>query len=111
MTRDELLTMMRDVETQLRSAAVQAFFQKQPEDIRKRFVSFRQEISVLVGRLTNAQLSDIAAKLDELSPDLKAGIDDLKGKIDTLNSAIAILNLLGNALGLAARVAACIVAH
>ncbi len=106
MTNDELLNALRDLEVRLRSADVQAFFMKQPDNIKKRFVSFRQEISVLVGKLTNAQLAHIAAKLDELSDDFKSGIDQLKGKIDALNNAVAIMNLLGGVLGLAARVAA-----
>ena len=106
MTLEELLTSLQGLETGLRSAEVQGFFEKQPENIRKRFVSFRQEVSFLVGKLTNAQLSRIAQKLEELSDDLSAGIGELQGKIDALNNAVVILNDLAALLGLVARIAA-----
>jgi hypothetical protein len=106
MTLVELLTSLRNIETKLRSAEVQAFFGNQTQTIRDRFISFRQEVSFLVGKLTNAQLAAIAAKLNELSDDLNTGISDLQGKIDALNNAVAILNTLGTLLGLAARIAA-----
>jgi hypothetical protein len=106
MTLDELLTNLRNVETKLRSAEIQNFFAGQPEAVRTRFVSSRQEVSFLLGKLTNAQLGAIADKLDELSDELKAGINELQGKIDELNNVVAILNTLGTVLGLAARIAA-----
>jgi hypothetical protein len=105
MTHDELLQSLRNLEISLRSAKTQNFFQSQSQDIRSRFVAFRQEITLLVGKLTNAQLARIADKLAELSDDLSAGINDLQGKIDTLNDAVAILNALSTLLGLAARIA------
>jgi len=80
MTLDELLNELRAIERTLRSAEVQNSFQTQPEDVRNRFVSYRQEISFLVGKLTNAQLSEIADKLEELSDDLNAGITSLREK-------------------------------
>lgn len=106
MTLDELLTNLRELETSLRAAEVQSFFERQPDNIRKRFVSFRQEVSFLVGKLTNAQLSRIGQKLDELSDDLNAGINELQDKIAALNNAVAILNAISTVLGLAARIAA-----
>ena len=106
MTIDELLTGLRDLEVKLRSARVQNFISQQSEDVRTRFVSFVQEVSFLVGKLTNAQLAAIADKLDELSDDLRAGIDDLQGKLDAVNNVVAILNTLGTVVGLAARIAA-----
>lgn len=104
MTHDELLEALRKLEISLRSAKTQDFFMGQSQDIRNRFVSFRQEITVLVGRLTNAQLARIADKLAELSDDLNTGINDLQGKISVLNDAVAFLNTLGTVVGLAARI-------
>lgn len=105
MTRDELLFHLRDLDLNLRSARVQFFFQNQPPPIRDRFVSFRQEVTVLEGKLTNAQLASIAGKLDELSGDLTAGINNLQGALMALTNTIAILNTLATVVGLAARIA------
>jgi hypothetical protein len=106
MTLDELLNSLHRLELRLRSAEVQNFFRGQPQTVRDRFVSSLQEVSFLSGKLTNAQLRAIADKLDELSDDLKAGINDLQGKVGTLNNAVVILDTLGTVVGLVARVAA-----
>lgn len=105
MTLDNLLKDLLKVESRLYSADIQEFFEKQSVEIRNHFVSFRQEVAVLVGKLTNAQLTSIAQKLEELSDDLNAAISTLQSKSDELNSTIAILNALGVVLGLAARIA------
>jgi hypothetical protein len=105
MTRDELLGCLQEVDGRLYSPEVQNFFENRPEEIRNRFISFRQEVAVLVGKLRNAKLSSIEQKLSELSSDLNASISHLQREIDNLNNAVAILSSLGSALGLAARVA------
>jgi len=106
MTRDELLDELRELELNLRSPEVQDFFLTQPVDVRNKFVSYREEISFLVGKLTNAELEEIADKLDELSDDINAGITSLREKIQALNDAIEIINALGTVLGHVARIAA-----
>jgi hypothetical protein len=105
MSLQELLSLLRNLQTQLFSASVQEFFKSQDENTRKRFVAFREEISLLVGKLTNAQLGQIAKELDLLAVDLKSGIHDLNDSLDKLQNALSILNFLGGVLGLAARVA------
>jgi len=106
MTRDELVTALQNVETSLRSAEVQTFFQTRPTPERDRLVSFRQKLAVLIGTLRNAELAKIAQKLNELSDALEAAIGDVEGRLDALNDAVAILNTLSDLLGLTARVAA-----
>jgi len=106
MTKTELLQQLRDIETSLRSAEVQSFFQTQSQATRDRFVSLRAEISQHIAQLANAQLQEIANKLDELSDELEAGIDTLKSKLDELNNAVAILNSIATVLGLVGRVIA-----
>jgi len=106
MTKTELLNELRSIETQLRSAEVQDFFKNKSQDTRDRFVALRHEISVMINKLSNAQLQDIANKLSELSDELKAGIDNLKNKIDKLDKAISILNTISTVLGLVGRVLA-----
>lgn len=105
MSLDELLRDVRDLELLLRSAEVQNFFKNQPEEIRNHFVSFRHEVTFLVGKLTNAQLKRIENKLDELSADLNQGINDLRSQIKALDDEVAIMDTLSRALGLAARIA------
>ena len=106
MTNIELLEQLRSTEIRLRSAEVQAFFQGKSQATRDRFVSLRNEISHHIAKLSNAQLQDIADKLDELSDNLQAGIDNLQSKLDQLNNAILILNTFSAVLGLVGRVIA-----
>ena len=106
MTKDGLLAELREIETNLRSAEVQEFFQAQDQDVRDRFVSLRHEISVAINQLSNAELQAIADKLDELAPDLKAGVDRLKAKIQQLENAVSILKTISDVLGLVGRVVA-----
>ncbi|MDD5541651.1 MAG: hypothetical protein PHX83_00585 [Acidobacteriia bacterium] len=105
MSLGELLSSLRNLQTQLFSVSVQNLFENQDAETRKRFVAFRQEVSLLVGKLTNAELDHIAHELDLLSSDLKAGIQNLDQSLNELQSALSILNFLGNVLGLVSRVA------
>jgi|SRR5215813_4705853 len=104
MTKTELLKDLRATEIRQRSSEVQGFFQSQSQATRDRFVSLRNELSQQIARLSNAQLQDIADKLDELSEDLQAGIGDLQSQLDRLNNAISILNTFSTVLGLIGRV-------
>ncbi len=105
MSLQELLNSLRELQTLLFSPSVQAFFESQPAEERKKFVAFRQEISLLVGKLTNAQLSQIADQLDLLSTDLQAGLKKMKNDLAQLSNAVSILNTLSSVLGLVARIA------
>jgi ABC-type transporter Mla subunit MlaD len=104
MTPEEVLNTFRDLEKHLHSAKLQVFFQKQSEEIRDRFVSLRQEVTVFVGELTIEQLTNIADKLDELSDDLNAGITNLQGEIDSLNDADETLKALDVVLRLTTQI-------
>ena len=73
MTPDELLATLRSLELELRSSEVRELFAKEDPAARERLVALRQEVTLLVGRLTNADLSSIASKLEELDGDLTAG--------------------------------------
>jgi hypothetical protein len=59
-----------------------------------------------VGKIENAELADIAAQLDQLSPELNAGIAQVKQELMSVDNAIAIVNTASTVLGLAGRVAA-----
>lgn len=106
MTKNELLTELRVLDTTLHSAEMQAFFAAKQQETRDRFVSLRGEVAVAINKLRNAQIKEITNKLDELSGALEAGIDNLKEKIEKLNNAISILNTISTVLGLIARVVA-----
>ena len=105
MTPDELLTTLRSLELELRSSEVRELFAKEDPAARERLVALRQEVTLLVGRLTNADLSSIASKLEELDGDLTAGVQRLRARLTALKSGEAILDSLGAVLGLAARIA------
>lgn len=68
MTQTQLLGSLRAVELRLSTSEVSAFFRGQNETTRTRFVQESLQISVVVAQLTNAQLDDIAGKLETLSP-------------------------------------------
>lgn len=109
MTKGELLVELRIVETKLRSAEVQTFYRNQPQGTRDRFVWLRNEISLAINRLSNTEIAEIAAKLNELSDDLEVGTTDLKKKIEDMDDAVAILNTTATVFGLVARVLALVV--
>jgi hypothetical protein len=105
MERDALLAELRQTEDRLRSAEVQAAYRELPETERRRLVSERTELSLLIERLTTAELAGVVGKLDELDGELKAGIADVRGRLAVLDRPIAALNTLARLLGLLARVA------
>jgi biopolymer transport protein ExbB/TolQ len=106
MTRDELLTKLRDIDSSLHSAEVQTFFAAQNQQVKDQFVALRLKVSQEVARLGNAQLQGIAQELENLSADLKSGIDALQAQLDRLDQAIGILNTVSSVLGLVGRVLA-----
>jgi uncharacterized phage infection (PIP) family protein YhgE len=104
--KDDLLQELRDLETALGTAEVENLVAQEDEPTRRKFVALREQVTVTVGALENAQLADIAARLDQLSPDLNTGIAQLKKELKSVASAIAIINAASGVLGLAGRVAA-----
>lgn len=107
MKPEEFLTTLRSLRSKLFSAQVQNhFLAETDQEIRERFVSLRQEVTILVDRLEIGQLHAIANKLDELADDFEAGISNLQGKLDKLDKAIAILDTLSTVLGVTARIVA-----
>jgi biopolymer transport protein ExbB/TolQ len=106
MTKDEVLAKLRALENRLRSAEVQNFMAGQPQNVKDNFVEFRIQLSQIVAQLGNAQLEDIAARLNELSPDLQAGIGSLENALSRLDDAIAIINTISSLVGLVGRVIA-----
>ena len=107
MTLNELLDALRELDTKLYSVEVDDFFVnatkdkadairtveglseneaklKAEKEILKPYISYRQEVAVLVGRLTNAVLVRIEEKLSQLSEELSDGIQDLQQKLDRL---------------------------
>jgi hypothetical protein len=104
--KDDLLQELRDLEMALGTAEVENLVAQEDELTRKKFVALREQVTVAVGTLENAQLADIAARLDQLSPELNVGIAQMKKALISGESAIAIINAASGVLGLAGRVAA-----
>ena len=76
-----------------------------PPDQRTRFVAQRQKLSASIGRLENAELSEISSRLDKNADSLKDGIASLRREIDSVERTVAIVNAVGTVAGFAARVA------
>jgi biopolymer transport protein ExbB/TolQ len=106
MTKDELLTKLRDLDSSLHSAEMQTLFAAQSQQVRDQFVALRLQVSQRVAQLGNAQLQSIAQELETLSDDLKSGIANMQTEIDRLDHAIAIINTVSSVLGLVGRVLA-----
>src|SRR5713101_5261460 len=104
MTRDELLFQLRSTELSLHTADVDQFMQGQNAATRQRFVSLAFEFRTLITQLENAQLSQIADKLDQLSGDLQSGISALQATNTAIDNATAVITTLSTVLGLVARV-------
>ncbi len=104
MTRDEALAEMRDLEARLRSGEVQAVYRERPEADRRRLAAARSELSLLLERLTTAELASVVAKLAELDGELKAAIAGVRGRLAKVDRPAAALNAVGRLLGLLARV-------
>ena len=66
MTRDDLLADLRTLEARLRSPEVQAAWRGRPAPERRRLAAERAELSLLVARLTTAELVALAAALEQL---------------------------------------------
>ena len=103
MTRDELLVGLREVETRLRSAEVQAAYRDRPEGERHRLVAERAELSLLIARLTTAELAALAGGLEEHGLGLKLGVAAVNRRLAALDRPAAALNALARVLGLLAR--------
>jgi hypothetical protein len=104
--KDDLLQNLRDLESALRSDEVENLMAQQDEVTRQRFVALREQVGIVVGKLENAQLADIADQLDRLSPQLNAGIANLKRALTSIDDAMAIVNTASTVLTLATNVAA-----
>ena len=105
MTPAEMLAELRALEARLRSSEVQAAYRERPPLERRRLVAERAELSLLIARLTTAELAAVAATLDELGRDLSRSLAAVKGRLARLDRPAATLNALARLLGLLARLA------
>lgn len=106
MTRRQLINRLQSLELDLRSARIERFFGRQSPEIRRHFVSQRDEIAMLLEWLRDLELEEIADKLDELSPQIEKGLRELRESIEALDTAIDVINGLTQFLGFVARVVA-----
>src|SRR5262249_16794128 len=104
-TLDDVLSSMRTLERTLRLADVQAFIDTASPGDRARFIGLRQEVSALVGRLTNAELEGTETQLDALGAELRTGIVRLQARLATLDDMLGLLGTLSMVVGVAARIA------
>ena len=109
MTKDEfskLVDSLTQVRHWLYSNSAQQQVLNEPQAVRDQFVSFRREINFLTTQLQSAELESISDKLDELGPQLTAGIDSINASIASVAKISSILNTISSVVGLIARVVA-----
>ena len=104
--RDDLIQKLRDLETSLGTAEMENLMAQADEVTRKKFIAQREQVTITLGKLDNALLADIANQLDQLAPQLNAGITNMQQALAAINNAIAIVNTVSTVLSLAARVVA-----
>lgn len=104
MTRNELLFRLRALELRLLSPNVDEFVRTQDEPTQARFFSLMLDLRIIITRLTTVGLAEIAAKLDDLSDELQAGIDSLQNEIDQQQKTIDLINAFSSVVGYAARI-------
>lgn len=104
MTPAEVLAEARALEIRLRSPEVQAAYRDRPPSERRRLVAERVELSLLVARLTTAELDAVAARLEELGRELSRSLAATRERLARLDRPAAALNALSRLLGLLARV-------
>lgn len=104
MTRDEFLFHLRSLEIRLLSPEVNAWLAKQNDATKQKFVNLTFDLRLAIMKLTSAQLSDIASRLESLEGDIKKGIDGLQKSIDNLKKTVDLINTLSTVVGYAARV-------
>jgi hypothetical protein len=105
MSRDGLLDDLRATEARLRSPQVQAAYRERPEAERRRLAAERAELSLLIERLTTAELASITGRLDDFDKDLKTAMVEVRERLAVLERPVAALNAIARLLGLVARVA------
>jgi hypothetical protein len=107
MNKDELLVELRRLELRLHSVEIhQQLMAEQDAELRRRFVEERIELSRMVGVLTHEKLASIQQPLSQLDTQLRSGIKDMGTALESLQSTVSVLDALGKALGLVARVLA-----
>lgn len=109
MTRNELLFQLRTLEIRLLDPKVDEFIRKQDETTRARFVALTFDLRIIIMKLTTVELSQIAARLDDLSDEIESGINSLQGTIDKLKNAVEIINAISTVVGFAARIVGLII--
>jgi hypothetical protein len=104
--KDDVLQMLRGLETALGTLELENQMAQQGGDTLKKFVKLRQEVTILKGRLENAQLASIAGRLDDVAVELNAGIEKMQNALTAIDNAIAIVNSVSSVLDLVGRVVA-----
>jgi hypothetical protein len=74
----------------LRASDVIQFVKQQAVSLRAQFAADLATLSASIGVIENAQLADIASRLDALSGALKDGIKDLQESLDALDRTIDV---------------------
>jgi hypothetical protein len=103
--REETLKSLRDLELKLRSTEVQLQVACRDLPERRQFVEDLQKISVSIREIENAQLTEIAHRLQAFDDDLKSGIQELRSSLDEANRMVAALQTFTRVVNIASRVA------
>jgi hypothetical protein len=104
MNRDELLDSIRELEMRLYSPEFRNWVKVQPEENKTKIRSLRAEVISYRSGLETNQLKILADKLDELAPELNQGLAELQKKIDEMKEFMAVLDFLGDVIGLVSRI-------
>jgi len=97
-TADELLSRLRDLDAELHSGRVTAFYRSQDEATRARFVGLRGWVSAALADATYARLDDLADDLARNDAALQRGFTDVRDAIARLGDANRALDVVADVL-------------
>jgi hypothetical protein len=102
--RNEYLTNIRAIESQLGSLEVIGFIQTQPPAERAKFFDLKSEIAIRRSKLEIAILDTIALRLQQLEGDFKQGITNVNTELDSLKNITEVLRTIDILVGVLSRI-------
>lgn len=104
MNESEFLDLVRELELELFSREFNRWVRTLSDEDKKKIRVLRTEVSIYRSQLETNQLKVLADKLEELTPDLAAGMKDLQKELDEMNDFIKTVEFLGRVLGVVSRI-------
>lgn len=104
MTPDTLLRELRELDAELHSSRVTAYYRTQSAASRERFVALRAYVARALADATHARLEELAGALEEHDAEIGEAIQGAKEAVRRLDDAVKAMNVVGDLLTVLAQV-------